>query len=339
MTNRPKIIFDTDPGGDDILALLWLQSLVKQGYAELIAVTTVEGNVSAKSTFTNASQVLGLLGSKEIPVARSVVNKHQDIPSAEHIHGRDGMGGLSQRLLPPSHDFATAPTADDVIIDALTRQPGEITLVAIAPLTNLAAAEKKQPGILKLAKEIVIMGGAFTVAGNISPHAEFNIAYDGEAAKIVFHSRNDLVIIPLDITHQLIFSAAMVKDLVTDMVTDIGEELPSFFLWEFIRDLSNFMSKTSLSYRETAGKFGFLVHDAATIAYLFYPQTLTWQRAKVEVETQGEFTKGKTFFDKRYLPTNHANAWVGIDVDSQNLLASLVADLRYLIREGVGNRE
>ncbi|BAZ05185.1 inosine-uridine preferring nucleoside hydrolase superfamily protein [Calothrix sp. NIES-3974] len=319
-----KVILDTDPGGDDILALLWLTSLIRQGYGELVAVTTVQGNVSAESTFRNASQVLGVVGLENIPVARGVARNCAEIPCADYIHGQDGMGGLSQKLPPACHDFMTAPTADRLLIEALNRQPGEITIIAIAPLTNLAAAEQQQPGILKAAKEIIIMGGAFAVPGNVSTHGEFNIAYDSEAAATVLNSRDDIVILPLDITHKLIFSPTM--------LVGIDGDRGNNFLGGFIDDLSRFMSATTLFYRESGGKPGFLVHDAATIAYLFYPETLTWQRAKVEVETQGKFTKGKTFFDNRHIPKSSANAWVAVDVDVDNLLASLIADLRYLLR-------
>lgn len=135
-----KIILDTDPGGDDVFALLWLQSLVSQGVAELVAVTTAEGNVGAKRTFTTASQVLAWAGKDGVTVGRGVMGVNSSVGNASHIHGDDGIGNLSDTLPPPSHNFEEALGSPQVIIDCLEAYPGEITIAAIAPLTNLAAA-------------------------------------------------------------------------------------------------------------------------------------------------------------------------------------------------------
>lgn len=156
--STPKIILDTDPGGDNIFAFLWLQSLVKQGLAELVAVTTTDGNVSAQKTFSNASQILGLGGFYHIEVGRGVAMREEAAEDAAHIHGSDGMGKLSTTLASATHAYETALYSDQIIIDKLNAAPGEITVVAIGPLTNLAAAEVKSPGILKKAREIVLMG-------------------------------------------------------------------------------------------------------------------------------------------------------------------------------------
>lgn len=319
---RRKIILDTDPGGDDIFALFWVQSLIKQGVAELVAVTTAGGNVSAKSTFTAASKILNLGGFSQIEIGRGVPVKTGEIEDAAAIHGSDGMGNLSATLPQAIHQFDTARYADEIIIEKLNQFPGEITLVAIAPLSNLASAESKSPGILKKAKEIVIMGGVFNYRGNITAHAEFNIAYDPEAAAKVFSSRDDIVMITLDVTHQLILTPAMVEN--------ITQKNPKSVISQLMRGLCQFMTNTCLNYRETNGIEGFLVHDAATIAYLFYPETLHLQRAKVEIETQGSFTRGQTILDRRHLPKKSVNAWVSVHVDAINLLAIMREDLKLI---------
>ncbi|MGA9380265.1 MAG: nucleoside hydrolase, partial [Phormidium sp.] len=213
--------------------------------------------------------------------------------------------------------------SDDILIDKLQGDPGEVVVVAIAPLTNLASAEKKCPGILKKAKEIIIMGGAFKVSGNIRPEAEFNIAYDVEAAATVFASRDDLVVIPIDVTEKLIFTQKMAKQ--------VSKVNPESEISKFIVSLCEFMIKTALAFREMQGKQGFLVHDAATLAYLFYPETLLFRRAEVMIETKGEWTRGKTLFDSRNKTKIGANAWVAMEVDSVNLLAVMMEDLKVLI--------
>ncbi len=316
-----KIIFDTDPGGDDIFALLWLLSLQKQGLAELIAVTTAEGNINSKLTFINASKVLSLGGFEQVELARGVTVKKSQVTDAAYIHGMDGMGNISNSLLAAKHDFDNAVYADDLIIDKLNAYPEEITIIAVAPLTNLAAAETKNPGILKKSKEIVIMGGAFKVPGNITPHAEFNIYYNPEAAEKVFASCNNIVVLPLDVTEQLIFTPEMAEDIVRNSESN---------LTQFISDLCNFMTETNLRYRQTKGKKGFLVHDGAAVAYIFYPDTLLFRRAKVDIETKGNYTQGKTLFDERFTAKTDANAWVALQVDKVGLFASLLEDLNFL---------
>jgi len=323
-STKPKIIFDTDPGGDDSFALLWLQSLAKQGFAELIAVTASAGNVNAQNTFLGASKLLLAGRFDGVEVGRGVGKAGTEIEDAAHIHGSDGMGNLSHMLPEVAQSYVAARLSDEILIEKLKEMPGEITIVAIAPLTNLAAAEQKSPGILKQAKEIVIMGGAFETWGNVTPEGEFNIAFDPEAAEVVFNSRDDLVVIPLDVTHQLIFTP--------EMAQQISQANPGHLIAQFIGPLCEFMSKSSLAYRETKGVTGFLVHDAATLAYLFYPEMLQFQRARVEIEMQGTWTRGKTLFDRRHTAKRSANAWVALHVRSTDLLAVMIEDLKVLIQ-------
>ncbi|NER33471.1 MAG: nucleoside hydrolase [Oscillatoria sp. SIO1A7] len=351
--NQRKIIIDTDPGGDDCFALLWLMSLAKQGWAKAIAVTTAAGNVGARCTFTNASKILALGGFDPVEIGRAskqisdiagdesarnaALDDTQDesarditrdiaqdvAKDAAHIHGVDGIGNLAETLPEVPRPFDAARYSDDIIIEKLDAAPGEITLVAIAPLTNLAAAEAKSPGILRKAKELVILAGAFQCRGNIATHAEFNIFSDPEAAEKVLNSRDDIVILPLDITHQLVFTP--------EMAESIFQTNPDSDIAKLIVSLCQFMTATNLRYRDTDGKNGFLVHDAATLAYLFYPETLLLRRARVVVETQGRYSRGQTLFDDRHLPKTTPNAWVALKVDADNLLAILVEDLKLLI--------
>ncbi|WNZ26560.1 nucleoside hydrolase [Leptolyngbya sp. NK1-12] len=328
VTPKVKIVLDTDPGGDDSFAFLWLQSLAKQGLAEIMAVTAVDGNVHANYTFAAACKLLQLGGFPAVEVGRGVIggSAKDDVEDAGAIHGADGMGNLSNTLPAPHQDYETARYSDDVLIEQLHAAPGEITLVAIGPLTNLAAAERKSPGVLNLAKEIVIMGGAFLHPGNITPEAEFNIAYDPEAAQLVFKSSTRLVVIPLDVTRRLIFTP--------EMAQQISAVNPDSSIAKFIMALCQFMVGTAMAFRETGGRPGFLVHDAATLAYLFHPETLLFRRAQVEIETSGEWTRGKTVIDRRHSAKPDANAWVALDVDEVNLLAVMVEDLKRLVQDG-----
>ncbi|MBL1174979.1 nucleoside hydrolase [Pantanalinema sp. GBBB05] len=325
IASKPKIILDTDPGGDDCFALLWLLSLVKQGVAELVAITSVDGNVHARLTFIAAGKLLKLCGYNDVEVGRGVIGGSAGkIADAGEIHGADGMGNLSHTLPDdPQRAYEMARGSEEILIEQLQAKPGEITIVAIAPLTNLAAAERRSPGVLKLAKEIVIMGGAFQAPGNVSSEAEFNIAYDSRAAQQVFSSCDNLIVMPLDITRQLIFTP--------ELAAQVSAVNPTSAIARFIVDLCQFMVGTALKFREVVGESGFLVHDAVTLAYLFYPETLLFRRAQVEIETQGEWTTGKTVIDRRRQPKTGSNAWVAMEVDQQVVLTALVEDLKFLI--------
>lgn len=322
MPTAAKIILDTDPGGDDSVALLWLLSLVQQGFAELIAVTTAAGNVSAHRTFASASQLLGLLGFAAVPLGRS---QGLDTPQADasHIHGADGMGNLAQTLPPPPHSWQTAPTSVDLLVQAIAAHPQEITIVAIAPFTNLAQAEQQHPGILQQAREVVLMAGAVQCPGNVTPTAEFNVWFDPPAAQTVLQSGAQVVVIPLDVTRRLIFTEAMAQA--------VTQATPTTPLAEFIVSLSRFMRQTALAYRETSGTPGFLIHDAATIAYLFYPELFHFRRVNLQVETLGQWTKGQTVLDDRHGPKATANAWLATEVDTDNFFACLLEDLKTLL--------
>ncbi|MGL5082110.1 MAG: nucleoside hydrolase [Microcoleaceae cyanobacterium] len=322
-----KILLDTDPGGDDAFAFLWLASLVKQGFAELIAVTSTEGNVSADLTFSNACKLLQLIGLDQVEVGRGIPKPEQLHKNATHIHGDDGLGNLACTLLEPHQFYVKARFSDEILIEMLTKYPGEITIVALGPLTNLAAAVMKNPGILNLAKEIVLMGGAFQVPGNVTPEAEFNIAYNPKAAATIFDHCNSLVVLPLDVTRSLIFT--------TDMAYELYQSYPNHKITRFIKELCNSMTKAALAHRETQGNKGFLIHDAVTLAYLFYPETLQFYRARTHIEVSGNFTRGKTLFDHRHKPKFSANSWVASSIDSVNLLTCLVEDLKLLVSEGV----
>lgn len=318
-----KIILDTDPGGDDIFALFWLQSLVKRGFAELIAVTTAAGNVSSRQTFSSASQILSLGGLPDVEVGRGVETSDAS-EDAAHIHGNDGMGNLSTLLPSPIHSYESARYSDEILIDRLNAMPGEITIIAIAPLTNLAAAEIKQPGILQKAKEIIVMGGAFRCPGNITSHAEFNFWFNPEAVETVLNSRNDVVITSLDITRHLIFTK--------EMALQIYQTHPESQLAQFLMKLCEFMIGTALQYRETRGIPGFLVHDAATLGYLFYPETMLWQRSRIQIETQGKWTRGQTLIDDRLTTKPSANAWIATQVNATQFFTSFIEDLKVLVR-------
>src|SRR5213082_3596005 len=190
-----RIILDTDPGIDDALALFLALASPE---VQLEAVTTVSGNVDVALTTYNALTLLELAGRTDIPVARGIDRPLIRQPfNAAFVHGDNGLGGLQ---LPEPGIQPVAEHAVDVIIEKILAAPGEITLVTIGPLTNIALALRREPRIAQHVREVVIMGGALRVPGNDTPTAEFNIFADPHAAHIVIHGGWPIRLVSLDVT-------------------------------------------------------------------------------------------------------------------------------------------
>src|SRR6266699_148813 len=203
-----RIILDTDPGIDDALALFLALSSPD---VRLEAITTVGGNVNVDLTTYNALALLELADRKDITVARGSNRPIVRQPMyAEHVHGDNGLGGLQ---LPEPQIKAIDSHAVDVIIEKIMASPGEITLVPVGPLTNIALALRREPRIAQSVRGVVIMGGALRVPGNITPGAEFNIYVDPHAAQIVFHAGWPIRLVALDATMQAELQREQVKSL------------------------------------------------------------------------------------------------------------------------------
>ena len=192
-----RILLDVDTGVDDALALAFA---VRDPRIELVAVTTVAGNVGVELTTRNTLRVLDWLGASDVPVARGAERPLAGVSrDAAYWHGDDGLGGAQ---LPESRRDAL-PDGVGYLIDRVLRQPGELTLVCTGPLTNLALAAQRQPAIVGAVKDVVVMGGAVQVPGNVTPVAEFNIHADPEAAAIVFGLPWQATLVGLDVTSRV----------------------------------------------------------------------------------------------------------------------------------------
>ena len=199
MTEQVPLILDVDTGTDDALALAYA---VASPRIDLVAVSTVAGNVDIEKTTANTLAVLDWLGAEDIPVhrgaSRPLVRPHRD---AIYFHDEGGLGGAQ---LPPSRRSIGADRGPAALIRLARLRPGELTLVTLGPLTNLAIALNVEPTLPELLKAVVVMGGAFTVPGNTTPAAEFNILVDPEAAEQVFTAPfPSLTVVGLDVTEQV----------------------------------------------------------------------------------------------------------------------------------------
>jgi purine nucleosidase len=265
-----KVLFDTDPGIDDAMALALIHA---SPALDLIGMTTVFGNADVETTTANARYLAGRLG-VTAPIHKGAASplvgtRH---PSPVHIHGHNGLGDVALSVAPlaplqdqPAHEF---------IIDSLRAHPGEITLIAVAPLTNLALALRAAPDIVGLARQVIIMGGAFgwgSRRGNVTPVAEANIFNDAHAADAVMTAGWPVVMVGLDVTASCVLSNADAARL----PGDAGR-----LLFEISRNYAEI-------YRRFDGIDGCCLHDVAAVAYIIDPGLFTLERGAIRVATEG----------------------------------------------------
>ena len=297
-----KIILDCDPGVDDAMAIAYA---VGSPEIDLVGITTVAGNVSLAKTTANAIRVCEFVRADEIPVtAGSATALLRPALTAELVHGEDGL--LSARLPPP----VAAPRpghAVDFIIDTVLAAPGEITLVAVGPLTNIALALRREPALAASVANFVIMGGSSS-RGNVTPAAEFNIAVDPEAAAIVFGAGWRVTMVGLDVTLQ----ARATAD-VRARIAGLGW-LAEDLLLPCLRSYADGDDVVTLPGPD-AESGDPAVHDVCAVAYAAYPGLLGCQHARVEIETAGRWTAGMTVTDFR-APAEECNALVATTVDT-----------------------
>lgn len=208
---RTPLILDVDTGIDDAVAIALA---LADPRAEVVAVSTVAGNTRVEQVVKNTLKVLGYLGADHVPVHRGASKPLvRELRDGQYFHGRDGLGESDL----PEVDRPLGPDRGPAAIIRLARErPGELTLVCQGPLTNLAIALNVAPELPNLLKAVVVMGGAFTIGGNVTPHAEFNIFVDPEAAVEVFANRAlDLTVVGLDVSHQVALPKSIWEEAAT----------------------------------------------------------------------------------------------------------------------------
>lgn len=299
----PKhIIFDTDPGIDDALAIL-----LALASAELIVdgISVVHGNCSADQSVINALSVLELAKATHIPV-----HKGCDLPLvqpsflAPETHGDRGLGyaALKEPQTKPQVRHGS-----DLLIEKIMSKPGEFTLAAIGPLTNIALAIRLEPRIIQNVKEVFIMGGALRHPGNTTPVAEFNTFVDPHAAHIVFHSGMPITLTPLDVTYQCILKKQDVERLlkIDSPVT------------RFIAEATRFYMEFHDEYQKIDGC---VINDPLTLALTFMPELCDYQELYVDVDLSGGPSMGGTFADFYRMTKKPANMKVALDVRARDFI-------------------
>jgi inosine-uridine nucleoside N-ribohydrolase len=269
------VIIDTDPGVDDALALLLA---MRSPELTIEGLTAVAGNVPLELTLPNALRMVELAGRTEIPVAAGAGRPLlRQLVTATYAHGENGLGGA---FFPEPKTKPIVSSAAEFIRDATRKHPGEITLITIGPLTNIAMACTLDDELPRMVRGLVMMGGSLS-GGNITPAAEFNVYVDPEAARIVFQSGIPISMVGLDVTRHATLTEQHVRTLEAAQ-----------------NPVSQGAGKIARNAIEHMREQGFLVgpnmHDSLAVAAFLDPSLLEWKDYYVDVETTGELTAGET---------------------------------------------
>jgi pyrimidine-specific ribonucleoside hydrolase len=270
-----RVIIDTDPGVDDALALLLA---MRSPELKIEAITPVAGNVPLELTLPNALRMVEIAGRTDIPVAAGArAPLMRRLVTATYAHGENGLGGA---VFPEPTTKPVATPAAEIIRQIVRKYPGEVTLITIGPLTNIATALNADPDLVGMVRALVMMGGSLS-GGNITPAAEFNVYVDPEAARIVFQSGIPVTMVGLDVTRRTSLTDEHVRTL------EAAQNPVSQAAAKIGRNAIN-------HNRERGYLVGPNMHDSLAVAGFLDPAILKLQDYYVDVETTGELTAGET---------------------------------------------
>jgi inosine-uridine nucleoside N-ribohydrolase len=302
-----KVILDVDPGVEDAAAMCLA---LGDPALEVLAVTATGGMVSPEQATTNVQAIVEQLDPQRWPRLGAASPDQILRCDGPHLFGSDGLCGAHFAVAQRHHRHPSVK----VICDEVRAAPGTVTIVAMGPLSNIAAALKQQPDLASLIGHLIILGGTLAGPGNVSAAAEFNIYCDADAARTVFQSRVTKTLIPLDVTRRITLNLDLLEKLP-------AEDSPHGKL------LRQLLPGAFRAYRQHLGMEGIHLHDAVAIAAAISPELFTTERMYGDVETEGVITYGATVFDRRPRPEHQPNLDVVVDIDSAAVTDSIVRGL------------
>jgi inosine-uridine nucleoside N-ribohydrolase len=316
-----RVIIDTDPGVDDALAIFLA---LRSPELKVEALTPVAGNVPLELTLPNALRLVEIAGRTDIPVAIGASKPlTRKLITAAYAHGENGLGGVQ---FPEPKTKPVSETASQLIRRIVRAHPGEVSILALGPLTNLAIAFREDLGLAKMVRSIVLMGGSLS-RGNVTPSAEFNIYVDPEAAQEVFHAGVPTTMVGLDVTRKAMLRDEHIKRL------EAANHAISQAAGKITRSIADRMRRANFNGGPT-------MHDSVAVAVFLDPNIAKLQDYYIDVETAGEFTAGETVgytrapirrsappaegAAKPELTTFQPNAKVAIDLDTEKFFELLI---------------
>jgi len=311
-----RILFDTDPGIDDACAILLALASPE---VSLEGLSIVHGNCSVEQATINALSILELAHASHIPVAKGCeLPLVQPSLLAPETHGSTGLGYAK---LPEPRLRPTVQHGIDFLIEKILSSPGEITLVAIGPLTNVALAIRQEPRLVSAVKELIIMGGALRHEGNTSALGEFNTYVDPHAAHIVYHAGMPITLVPLDVTYQCVLT-------VEDVLKMRHVDSP---ITRFVEDATRFYMEFHDEFQSIAGC---VINDPLALALTFAPELCSYREMPVDVDISGGISMGKTVGDFYNYERKLPNLKVALDVKPREFMDLFVERIMQLAQMG-----
>ncbi|XP_055801758.1 probable uridine nucleosidase 2 [Solanum dulcamara] len=305
-----KIIIDTDPGIDDAMAIF---VALQSPEVEVIGLTTIYGNVYTTLATRNALHLLDVAGRTDIPVAEGshvTITKGTKLRIADFVHGTDGLGNQN---FPAPNGKPIEHNAADFLIQQASLYPGKVTVVALGPLTNIALAIQSDPDFVKNIGQIVVLGGAFSVNGNVNPAAEANIFGDPDAADIVFTSGADVLAVGINVTHQVVLS-------------DFDRDELAKSNGKYAKYLDKILGVYFGYHHDAYSTKGVYLHDPTALLAAVDPSLITYTEGVVRVQTIG-ITRGLTLFYNKQKRFAEFTEWsdkpsvkVAVTVDAPRVL-------------------
>ncbi|KAG6768813.1 hypothetical protein POTOM_027742 [Populus tomentosa] len=312
-----KIIIDTDPGIDDAMAILLA---LRSPEVEVIGLTTIYGNVYTTLATRNALHLLEVAGRTDIPVAEGshvTLTKGTKLRIADFVHGADGLG--NQNFDPPKGK-PLEQSAAAFLVEQAKLHPGKVTVVALGPLTNIALAIELDPEFCKNIGQIVLLGGAFSVNGNVNPAAEANIFGDPDAADIVFTCGADILVVGINVTHQVVLTDAERDKLIQSN-------------GKFAQYLCKILEVYFSYHHEAYSMRGVYLHDPTALLAAVNPSLLTYTEGAVRVQRTG-ITRGLTLLYNKQKSFGEVTEWtdkptvkVAVTVDAPTVVKLLMERL------------
>ncbi|XP_021814135.1 probable uridine nucleosidase 2 isoform X1 [Prunus avium] len=292
VTEPKKIIIDTDPGIDDAMAIF---VALQSPEVEVIGLTTIYGNVYTTLATRNALHLLEVAGRTDIPVAEGshvTITKGTKLRIADFVHGADGLGNQN---FPPPKGKPIEQSAAAFLVEQANLYPGKVTVVALGPLTNIALATQLEPAFAKNIGQIVLLGGAFAVNGNVNPAAEANIFGDPDAADMVFTSGADILGVGINVTHQVV-------------LTDADREKLARSNGKFAQYLCKILDVYFSYHRDAYSTKGVYLHDPTALLAAVNPSLITYTEGVVRVQTNG-ITRGLTILYNKQKRFGEVTEW------------------------------
>ena len=310
-----KVILDVDPGIDDAVAMCLA---LFDPRLEVVAITAVGGNVPPEVATRNVQAVIEQLDPPRWPRVGAASEGENPAPEdMRHLYGADGLGNAGFAVAELHH----LHPSEKVIADEIHAAPEEITLVALGPLTNVAAAFRREPALAGELGQLVILGGTVTGPGNVTPAAEFNFYSDPKAAHQVLRSPSTKTLVPLDVTQQV------------TMTYDLFDQLPSESTraGKFLRSMLPYAFR---SHRERLGLETIFLHEAVALAAVTHPELFQTEAMAGDVETSGTLTTGATIFDRRPHPMWRPNMDVAVNAEFNGVIDYIMRGLAHAGRAG-----